>query len=87
MQNACRILSPLQYTTQKTQDGVIGEKSAEQSDSHIFTLSDQTFFYADKHSMRPDGYNSFEVTFLGADEEDQSKKKPILSTVQIGCIM
>ena len=87
LQNACRILSPLQYTTQKTDSGTIAEKFAQQSDSHIFTLAQQTFLYTDNHPMRPDGFNSFEVTFLTADDENASEQTPILSTLQIGCLM
>lgn len=37
--------------------------------------------------MRPDGCNSFEVMFLSTDNENESSNSPILSTIQIGCLM
>jgi len=53
-----------------------------QSNLLTFQLNEQPFSYTGKYSMRPDGSNSFEVIFLSEDNES-----PILSTIQIGCLM
>ncbi len=86
-QNACRTLSPVQYTTDKKKD-VIGVDSLEtQSGLFIFQLNHEPLSYTGSHCMRPDGCNSFEVIFLNANDDNEQDDALILSTIKIGCLM
>jgi hypothetical protein len=60
---------------------------ADQSGFLILELDKEPLSYTGKHSMRPDGCNSFEVIFLSTNNEDEQLFDPILSSIEIGCLM
>ncbi|UJR35583.1 hypothetical protein I4U23_028336 [Adineta vaga] len=79
--NACMNLSPARDTTKD-------EKSEKDQSSFITLLLERKLLsYTGKHCMRPDGCNSFEVIFLNMDDESTHSEEPILSSIQIGCLM
>ncbi|CAF3553209.1 unnamed protein product [Rotaria sordida] len=85
--DACTILSPARYTTHKKDDTHEVDIREDQSGLLILQLGTIPLSYTGKHSMRPDGYNSFEVIFLSTDNENEQLKSPIISSIQIGCLM
>jgi len=60
---------------------------ADQSGLLILELDNEPLSYTGKHSMRPDGCNTFEVIFLSTNNEDEQLLDPILSSIEIGCFM
>lgn len=81
------ILSPAKSTTLKSIDSSDLDKTEDRSGLLMLRINQQSLSYTGKHSMRPDGANSFEVIFLSTENEDGQTKTPILSSIQIGCLM
>ncbi len=63
------------------------ETNENQTSLTILELDRESLSYTGKYSMRPDGCNSFEVIFLSTENESEQLNSPLLSTIQIGCLM
>ncbi|CAF3639029.1 unnamed protein product [Rotaria socialis] len=85
--DACTILSPGRRTTEKKSNTQEVDNNRDQSGLLILRLGDTPLSFTGKYSVRPDGCNTFEVIFLSTDKEDTDQKIPILSSIQIGCLM
>lgn len=87
VKDACTILSPSRLTTEKQNNEYNADKSDHQSGLLIYKLGQTGVSYTGPYCLRPDGYNSFEVIFLNPGQNAENSQAPILSTIQIGCLV
>lgn len=87
--DACMILSPSRGRTVKQLDAP-PEIDINEHRSHTLLFEHgfgTQFNYVGKHSLRPNGCNSFEVIILNRDKDNQVSTGSIISTLRIGCLV
>ena len=88
LQNACAILSPARHACRKSRHAPpeLTEMEAT-AGTFMFEHEKASLNFTDKHMLRPDGFNSFEVICLSKTKSGIQSTSPIVASLRVGCLL